>query len=322
MLLSLLLATIPFLSLAALSPQHITHLVTFGDSYTDVDGGWNGGTAWPTYAAQYASATRGAPVVLHPFARSGAVCSTSVTASVYPSVLESQLPAYFASVENGTVPEGAAADITLYTLWVGTNDVGAWGLLEGRAVGEATVVDTVHCAVDWVRRLYERGARNFLWLNMIPLALTPIYSPQAYPNKFTPAVKNATERNIVMKGLTTAGNKLGEFFLKDLVLNLDGAHVGLFDSHALFTDMYAHPDAYLNGTAPLNVTGAAYACVYEDKGTQATDLLTCTMANGTDRDSYLWWDELHPSEQAGRVLAEQISQVILGEENKWTMWLS
>ena len=34
------------------------------------------------------------------------------------------------------------------------------------------------------------------------------------------------------------------------------------------------------------------------------------------------FDELHPSEQADRVVAKQISEVILGEENKWTTWFS
>ena len=62
---------------------------------------------------------------------------------------------------------------------------------------------------------------------------------------------------------------------------------GLFDSHALFTDMYANPGAYLNGTAPLNVTGSAYTCVYKE-WTDVRDKPLCTKVNGTDRDSYLW----------------------------------
>ncbi|KAI5830295.1 hypothetical protein K523DRAFT_303076 [Schizophyllum commune Tattone D] len=357
-------------SLATLRHHQITNLVTFGDSYTDVVYVWDGGVAWPTYAVRYASEGRGwgvgdsmaeggtgdatgdvtdatvehtihahFPVTLYPFARAGAVCSTKITTSLYSPVMEGQLPAYYASVANGTIPSHSHTDAshvtphnTLYTLWIGTNDIGAWGLLQGHGIGGATVVDTVQCAVDWVKRMYEGSARNFLWQNlswearcwgprMIPLELTPMYSANAYPNKFTTAAKNTTEWHIMMKELTTAGNKIGELLLKDLAPKLEGAHIGLFDSHALFTDMYANPSAYLNGTAPLNVTGSAYTCVYKE-WTDVRDKPPCTKVNGTDRDSYLWWDELHPGEQADRVVAQQISQIILGEENKWTTWLS
>lgn len=304
-------------ALGALAPGQIANLVTFGDSYTDVVNIGDGGVAWPTYAVDYAS-SEGKPVTLYPFAKSGATCSNNITDRPFPSLFESQLPAYFAEVDNGTLPADVTADNTLYTLWIGTNDVGANALLTGQGIDGATIVDTVGCAVDWVQVMYEHGARNFLFQSMIPLETAPMYSPNAYPTKFYTAPKNATEWSVLMKELTTAGNKIAELLLKQLAPSLEGASVGFFDSHALFADIYANPSAYLNGTAPLNVTGAAFACVYEEDG----EVPTCTTVEGTDRDSYLWYDELHPSEQADRVVAEQVAQVILGEENQWTTWLS
>jgi hypothetical protein len=104
--------------------------------------------------------------------------------------------------------------------------------------------------------------------------------------------------------------------------------------------MLAHPANYLNGTAPLNITGEVNTCVFNEDGTQAGP---CTLVNGTDRDSFLWWvfsilcqcrtqilfyfilfrfDELHPSEQADRMLAKNIAEVITTGKNKWTTWLS
>ena len=62
---------------------------------------------------------------------------------------------------------------------------------------------------------------------------------------------------------------------------------GLFDSHSLFTDIFARPQLYLNGTAPLNVTGAVHACVLEPDESP-TDPGVCTDAVGTDQDSFLW----------------------------------
>jgi phospholipase/lecithinase/hemolysin len=73
---------------------------------------------------------------------------------------------------------------------------------------------------------------------------------------------------------------------------------------------------YLNGTAPLNVTGAVSSCVYgvnESLG----DLGTCTFAHGSARDSFLWADELHPSEQADRRLAQQLHDIYTGKSSKY-----
>ena len=96
--------------------------------------------------------------------------------------------------------------------------------------------------------------------------------------------------------------------------------------------MLAHPGNYLNGTAPLNTTGAVNSCVFQP-GASTGD---CVEVNGTARDSYLWYvpkqtfshptlfrfDELHPSEQADRVVAKNIAEVIEGKENIWTTWFS
>jgi len=95
---------------------------------------------------------------------------------------------------------------------------------------------------------------------------------------------------------------------------------GIFDSHSLFADMYAHPALYLNGTAPLNTTGAVQTCVFQ-LNESTSNPGDCTIITGTDKDSYLWFDELHPSEQADRVVAREIAQVIEGQENRWTDWL-
>ena len=62
---------------------------------------------------------------------------------------------------------------------------------------------------------------------------------------------------------------------------------GFFDSHALFTDIYRNPKVYLNGTAPLNVTGAVHSCIFK-QGESVHDTGVCTIAKGTDQDSFLW----------------------------------
>ena len=61
---------------------------------------------------------------------------------------------------------------TIITLWIGTNDVGRNALLTGSDKG-VTVVDTTECAVDFIKVMYDAGARNFLFQNVSP-TISPI----------------------------------------------------------------------------------------------------------------------------------------------------
>ena len=142
------------------SRGQIKNLVTFGDSYTDTVVVSNGGTQWPIYAAGYAN------VDLFPFARSGATCSNNITFRPFPSVFESQLPTYFNTTSGKNHLNPAE---TIYTLWIGTNDVGSNALLTGS--DNASLVDVTECMVNWVKALHASGARNFLFQNVGDLIL-------------------------------------------------------------------------------------------------------------------------------------------------------
>ncbi|PFH51606.1 carbohydrate esterase family 16 protein [Amanita thiersii Skay4041] len=289
----------------------IKNFVTFGDSYTDVVLVSNGGTAWPVYAAGYAD------VDLFPFARSGATCSNNITFRPFPPLFESQLPLYFSEVQNGTLRLDPSE--TIYSLWIGTNDVGSNALLTGS--DNASLVDVIKCMMNWVKVLYKSGARNFIFMNMVPLDRLPLYSADSYPNKFWTAARNTTEWSVFMKEMVLTGNELARVMLTALPSELPHSHIALFDSHSLFNDIVDRPALYLNGTAPLNTTGAVLSCVYQ-VNEPTSDPGACTLVNGSDRDSYAWFDELHPSEQADRVVAHEIAKTINGEESQWVTWLS
>ncbi|KAH8117616.1 GDSL lipase/acylhydrolase [Phellopilus nigrolimitatus] len=299
-------------------PNQFKNLVTFGDSYTDIASPGDAGVAWPVYAAEYGD------FGLFPFARSGATCSNNLTSRPFPSVFESQLPLYVTELQNGTL--NLKPDETIYTLWIGTNDVGVAALLTGDQTAGVTIVDTVSCAVSWVKYLYETGARNFLFQNMIPLENTILYSNVTYPNRYWTYPHNATEWSLFMTELTTAGNALARLMLRDVASSLSGAHIGLFDSHSLFLDIIARPDKYLNGTVPLSVTTPINSCIFQ-VNESVTDPGNCTTAKGTDVDSYLWqvsqlYDELHPSEQTDRVIARELTNAVLRKSDDWVTWLS
>ena len=75
---------------------------------------------------------------------------------------------YFTEVQNGTIH--VDANETIYTLWIGTNDVSCNALLTGEGEPGVTLVNTTECAVNWVKTLYDNGARNFLFQNVGPPA--------------------------------------------------------------------------------------------------------------------------------------------------------
>lgn len=87
----------------------VTGLVTFGDSYTDLNFS-NGGSPWPVYAAAYG----GFSVI--DVAVSGAVCNQTIVNRASP-VLPYQYQQYVSRASD------IDYDSTVYSIWIGTNDV-------------------------------------------------------------------------------------------------------------------------------------------------------------------------------------------------------
>ncbi|KAG1765727.1 carbohydrate esterase family 16 protein [Suillus placidus] len=310
---------------AGVAPGQIKNFVTFGDSYTDSSyyPSADGGYAWPTWAAMYGNLN------LYGFARSGATCSNLLTYRPFPPIMGWQLPAYLNETRNGTLELNP--EETIYTIWIGTNDLGANALLTGSDAPATSIVQVRQCTVEVLKILYESGARNFIMQNMLPLDLTILYSNYSYPSRYWDLERNTTEWNVYMKELVRAGNEITSLMLDALVPTLPDAHIGQptlqsdsgkqltrsnaasFDSYGLFTDMYSNPQNYFNGTAPHNVTGCVHSCVYTMDSTAAP---ACTIANGTDADSFMWYDELHPSQQSDRIVAREMTAVMKGEYNQ------
>ncbi|KAH7107143.1 hypothetical protein BKA62DRAFT_765694 [Auriculariales sp. MPI-PUGE-AT-0066] len=260
----------------------------FGDSYTDPSAHMSGGAMWPDYVA----GTSG--IAGHPFAVSGAVCSTALTPRDTLPVIEHQIPAFKDKMQELNLDMSSA----VFTLWIGTNDLGHGLLVDGGQAPGVTIVYVARCGATWVQALYELGARNFISMNMVPLDHAPSYTK---PN----------QNMELLRELVASGNELREMTLQILASTLPDAHIGLFDAHALFMDIINSPADYLNGTVPLDVTSTVVDC-----------RSTGGCGNDSDRDSFLWNDDLHPSEQTNRVVAREMAAVISGGSSQWMTWLS
>ncbi|ODQ56248.1 GDSL lipase/acylhydrolase family protein [Saitoella complicata NRRL Y-17804] len=323
----------------------ITNLVTFGDSYTDQSrltafytngsipahyqevyppGAYaaNGGSTWVKYAEEFGG------LETWNYAVSGASCSNlltprhdlgapKATSGVFPSVSEYEISAFLTDHLVNTTYGGWALDLdpeeTIYSLWIGTNDLGVDSLLTGNQIPGVTLVNTTACALNVFRTLYQYGARKFLLMNMIPLQLTPLYSRDATNSRYWKNEFNATSWNIFMTELVTSGNELWRLGAPALAHELKGAEVGLFDSYGLFWDMYHEPEAY----GLDNVTGWVAHCPVSGSG-NCSYAVSDYKTNG-NQDRFLWFDELHPSEPAEKIVAREVVNAIKGS-GRITTW--
>lgn len=156
-------------------------------------------------------------------------------------------------------------------------------------------------------------------MNLAPLELAPEYAAppnDVGPNQYWPdKPKNHTELSGRMMEQVVTVNSIYDYRTPFEVLierNWPGAEFAVFDVNGLMLDIYNNPSQYLNGTAPLDVTGYVHHC-----NTTGGDCAT-----RPSPDSYMWYDELHPSEQTDRVIAREFVNVVEGSSQWATYWSS
>ncbi|TKA54230.1 hypothetical protein B0A49_12900 [Cryomyces minteri] len=344
-------ATCPSASAAARNAwglKNLTSLVSFGDSYTDENRlayfianngsappvGYvgpvstmtaSGGRVWPRYVSYYTGCN------IYDYAVSGAVCSNEITPRIlnaihanFPSVKEYEIPAFIADSKyvepNGQKYMKNPADSTVYSMWIGTNDLGDKALLTDSQVPGKTIVDYTNCVFEQLDSIYANGGRYFVLQNIAPLQLSPLYGlPEnggVGPSHYWPdKPSNITEVSYRMKESAVTVNDIYKYQVPyELIVanRYPGAHFAVMDMYTLISDIYYNPSAYLNGTLPANVTGWDNHC----------NLAGNVCARTNSPDSFLWYDELHPSEQTDRIIAKNFVDVIKGASKYATYWSS
>ncbi|KAF6813727.1 acetyl esterase [Colletotrichum sojae] len=342
-----------FLPLAALASvaaasqcglRKLENLVTFGDSYTDEgrlgyfinnDGQApppgtllpesnstaSGGYAWGRFVAKSTGAK------YYNYAVSGATCSNKIISrdfaaigQPFPSVLDYEVPAYKADTAFEALYPNRLANNTVYALWIGTNDLGYGAFLSDSQAPGATISTYVDCIWEVFDNVYETGGRHFVLLNVSPLEQSPLYraterggfaDSQFWTNK---TAYNTTEYEYKMLEYTTNVNTMFDYGAPFQLLvkkRWPGASFSVFDVHNLLRDMHAEPEEYL--AAPANVIGVYRVC---DPVTRAC------IDSSESKASFLWYDELHPSERASEIVAEHFVDVVLGNSTYGTTYVA
>lgn len=206
----------------------------------------SGGYTWARYVANSTGAN------LYDYAVSGAVCSNYVTPRTaaainadYPSVLEYEVPAYIADshyiTPNGTKFLNIPPEETVYSIWIGTNDLGEAAFLTDSQVAGKTIPDYIECVYSALDRVYANGARYFVLMNIAPLQLTPLYAtpenggvPASYSWPGKPS--NLTEVSYRMWEQVVLVNDVYKYQTPYELLvakRYPGAHFAIFDTYSL-----------------------------------------------------------------------------------------
>ena len=71
---------------------------------------------------------------------------------------------------------------TVYSLWIGTNDLGGGAYLSDEHLPGFTLADYNNCVFEQIKTLYkEAGARYFILPNNVPLEKSPLYTDGSTP---------------------------------------------------------------------------------------------------------------------------------------------
>lgn len=311
--------------------KKIKNLVVFGDSYTEEgrlsyfgehkkapppgyvfpasNSTASGGKVWARMAAEKLGAK------LYNYAVGGAVCSNKLTPRTwdsidapFPAVLEYELPAFEA--DKKFLKLNLAE--TVFAIWIGTNDVGPNALLTSGQLPNVGLTNVTNCVLEAVQGMKKLGARKIVVLNMAPLELAPMYADEAHggyveddvfwgdKSKYTNLTAVAEE----MRELTWNGNEILKYKIPAETARWKDTTVGALDAHSMLWDAYHTPAKFLTGKAPYNVTGWTNHCSLDWQ---------CKQFQPERKDSFFWFDELHPSEAAERVVANEFVKLLTGK---------
>ena len=212
--------------------------------------------------------------------------------------LEQQLDFFTDLLEDG---ETANPD-ALYVVWAGGNDY------LGESMNEPT--ETVDNLSSALTTLAEAGARDILVGNLPDLGATPI------------AQSLGNEAVAFLNNLTSEHNTLLEQSIDELNQSSDTNFI-LFDTNTLFKDFIAsvepsnnnddddEPGAFGFTNVTDNCTSLNFPSISIPPIEEDLENLSSCIDN--DPDTFLWWDNQHPTDAAHESIAESAFEVLSSE---------
>ncbi|XDG08136.1 hypothetical protein ABKA04_007751 [Annulohypoxylon sp. FPYF3050] len=333
-LLAIFMSCVPTLCCGS-GTSEIDNLIVFGDSYTDegrltyfLTHDYNpppaglyipesnltssGGPSWPQLASKKLGATT------YNYAVRGAVC-TNIFPGILPAVDDYEVPAFLADVAyvnsttgTNTLYTNRTPDNTVYSLWIGANDLGLNAFLTDSQPTGQTLDAFIDCIWPTFDGIYSAGGRKFILFNEGPLNYTPLYrslqnggagNVPRWPDKESYNTTEYEQKVLEYVTLTNTMFDYGSPFQLLVKKRWPDASFSIFDVHQLISDIYNSPSDYLD--APANATGFYAEC-------PSTLQLGTTGCNISSHplSSFLWYDELHMSPKVHEYIATEFVNIV------------
>ncbi|KIJ54734.1 carbohydrate esterase family 16 protein [Sphaerobolus stellatus SS14] len=171
-------------------------------------------------------------------------------------------------------------DETLVAWWIGINDTG--DTLQNATITNFTAFWTqeMQSYFDAVEIVYNKGLRNFLFINVPPEERSPAH---VNDTEFGPTLKE----NIIL-----FNNVLAEFIAQFARTHKDAIAIS-FDAHSWFNNVLDNPSTF----GFKNVTG----------------FCTCPTSEASD---FFWFNSGHPTEHVHQLLAAAIQEQLVAESRR------
>ncbi|KAF8959213.1 hypothetical protein BDZ97DRAFT_1906228 [Flammula alnicola] len=223
---------------------------SFGDSYTQTGFTVNstlpssanpiGNPAFPGYTATGGANWLGfvtesynrSLVYTYNYAYGGATIDATLVAPYEPTVLSvtDQVNQFLTSVANKPASTPWTSSNSLFSIFIGINDIGNSYYNSGdRGAFSDTLLNAEFALVQ---KLYNTGARNFLFVNVPPVDRSPLMLAQS-------TSAQALEKSVILDFNSRLVAKMSSF-----QSNNTGVTTFLWDSNAQFTTMLNSPSAY------------------------------------------------------------------------------
>lgn len=269
-------------------PQTAKYWFSFGDSYTQTGfvpngtlpaiGNPLGNPPYPGLTAtpganwvDFVTTTYNNSLLFtYNYAYGGATIDATLVQPYTPTVLSltDQVNEFLNTVASKPATTSWKSSDTLFSVWIGINDIGHSYYLSGDRNAFSDILLNAYFAL--VQKLYNTGARNFLFINVPPVNRSPLMLAQ-------PASAQATEKAVISDYNSKLAVRVAAF-----KQNNRDVTTWLWDSNAAFTQVLNNPMKY----------------GFKDATTYGTG------------PGIFWGNNYHPSSAAHKIFGQEIGQLL------------